>query len=264
MNDHLEIIEERAISTARKTPLLFVHGVSHGAWCWQEHFLPYFARHNYTSFAINLQGHGKSTSSKKLRSISIADYVSDIEKVIGRLERPPVLIGHSMGGMIVQKYLESHQVPAAVLLSSVPSTGLLKVTFRIAFRHFLIFLKINLTRSLKYLIETPGLCKEMLFSENMPDRLVKKYFTLMQDESYRALLDMIFLNLPHPELVKTPLLVLCGANDAVVSLSEYKKTAKVYGTQAEIFPDRGHDMFLCPGWEAVADRILEWLDEQKL
>jgi pimeloyl-ACP methyl ester carboxylesterase len=53
----------------------------------------------------------------------------------------PVLIGHSMGGMVIQKYLELHQIPAAVLMASAPPKGLLASTLRIAGKHPLIFLK---------------------------------------------------------------------------------------------------------------------------
>jgi pimeloyl-ACP methyl ester carboxylesterase len=44
--------------------------------------------------------------------------------VAERLPTPPVVIGHSMGGFVVQKYLETHQAPAGVLLASIPPRGL--------------------------------------------------------------------------------------------------------------------------------------------
>lgn len=56
----LEIISRKPASSARPTPLLFVHGAWHAAWCWAEYFLDYFAAHGYESSALSLRGHGGS------------------------------------------------------------------------------------------------------------------------------------------------------------------------------------------------------------
>jgi pimeloyl-ACP methyl ester carboxylesterase len=110
---NLETIKEEPVSDVRSTPILFVHGMWHAAWCWSEHFLPYFARHGYVSHALSLRGHGGSEGWERLRWTSLAEYVSDVEQVVGHIGRPPVLVGHSMGGVIVQKYLESNGAPVA-------------------------------------------------------------------------------------------------------------------------------------------------------
>lgn len=260
----LEVIVQEPVSTARPTPVLFVHGMCHAAWCWAEHFLPYFARHGYVSHALSLRGHGASEGLERLRWTSLADYVSDVAQVVSQMDRPPVLLGHSMGGMIVQKYLESYQAPAAVLLASAPPKGLLPAILRVAFRHPLLFLKANLTLSLYPVIGTPNRCREFFFSVNMPEEKLAAYFARMQDESYRACMDMMILDLPRPKRVQTPLLVLGAANDTAVSSGEVELTARAYGTRAEIFPDMAHDMMLESGWLAVADRILGWLSEKGL
>jgi len=169
-----------------------------------------------------------------------------------------------MGGMVVQKYLESHQAPAAVLLASAPPKGLLPATLRVALRHPLTFLKVNLTLSLFPIIGTPSLTQEAFFSADMPEEQATAYFARMQDESYRAYMDMMILDLPRPERVKTPLLVLGAANDTMISSGEVQATARAYGTQAEFFPGMAHDMMLEVTWQTVADRILDWLNEQDL
>ena len=69
----------------------------HGAWCWDEHFLPYFAQHRYTAHAFSLRGHCGSAGRDRLRWTSLADYVSDLNKVVSQLPSAPVLVGHSMG-----------------------------------------------------------------------------------------------------------------------------------------------------------------------
>jgi pimeloyl-ACP methyl ester carboxylesterase len=260
MNVHLEIRTKLPESNPHPTPLLFVHGAWHDAWCWAEHFLPYFAQHDYISYALDLRGHGKSEGGNGLRWTSIASYVSDVEQIVSQLERPPVLIGHSMGGLVVQKYLETHTIPAAVLLASVPPRGVLRTTLSIAARHPLPFLKANLTLKLYPIIGTPALTREAFFSREMPEEKVRTYFARMQNESYRAFLDMI-LSLPHPARVKTPVLVLGGGRDTIFTRKEVEATARAYRTRAEIFPTMAHDLMLEDGWQMVADRMLGWFDE---
>ena len=103
----LEVIEKGSVSETHPVPLLFVHGAWHAAWCWDENFLSFFADHGYRAVALSFRGHGNSPSNKPLRSLSVSDYVKDVSSVAAELPTPPVIIGHSMGGLIVQKYLES-------------------------------------------------------------------------------------------------------------------------------------------------------------
>jgi len=120
----LEVIHEAPKCQPHATPLIFVHGKWHAAWCWAEHFLPYFAEHGYISYALSLRGHGESEGHERLRWTSIADYVADVTQVADLMNTSPVIIGHSMGGFVTQKYLEIHPAPAAVLLTSLPPSGL--------------------------------------------------------------------------------------------------------------------------------------------
>ncbi len=101
----LEVIDKGPRRESRRAPVLFVHGAWHGAWCWDEHFLDFFAQRGYRSLAVSLRGHGKSHAPKPMQFCSIADFVDDIDSVAKTLPRPPVVVGHSMGGFVVQKYL---------------------------------------------------------------------------------------------------------------------------------------------------------------
>ena len=260
----LELISRKPSTEPHPTSLLFVHGMWHAAWCWSEHFLPTFAQHGYESYAVSLRGHGASEGRERLRWTPLAGFVSDVAQVVDGLESPPVLIGHSMGGMVVQKYLESHPAPAAVMLGSAPPGGLIPATLRVARRHPLAFLKANLTLSLFQTISTPELYCEAFFSDSIGDEELQACYAQVQDESFRAYVDMMALDLPRPEKVDTPMLVLGATEDNLIAPSEVDATAKAYNTRAEFFPDMGHAMMLDVGWEAVAERILDWLHEQGL
>jgi pimeloyl-ACP methyl ester carboxylesterase len=260
----LEIVSRTPAGSQRPTPLLFIHGMMHAAWCWEAHFLDYFAQHGLAAHAVNLRGHGNSDVPKSLRWVRIADFVEDVDTAVRQLPRPPVLIGHSMGGFVIQKYLQDRAAPGAVLLSSPSPSGLLGTAVRIARRRPLVFAKVNLTFSLLPLIATSGLAREAFFSEDLPEEQLQSYRALMQDESYRAFLDMVALDLPAPAKVTTPLLVLGVGGDAMLTRADIEATARAYHADFDIIPGVAHDSMLELGWQAVAERILTWLRARAL
>jgi pimeloyl-ACP methyl ester carboxylesterase len=261
----LEVITRTPSVPTTSPPLLFVHGAWHGAWCWDAHFLPYFAEQGFSVTALSLRGHGKSEGSPRVRGKRIAQYVTDVAQVAATLSAPPVIIAHSMGGHVLQKYLETHDAAGAVLMASVPPHGTLPVSLRILRRHPGPFLLANLTTRLYPIIATPALAQDAFFSATMPAEEMQGYFQQIQDESYLAYLDMIALNLPHPKRVlarakgKLPMLVLGGAKDRIFTPKEVEGTARAYGTTATIFPNMAHDLMLDPDWQHVADAIIAWL-----
>ncbi len=258
----LEVLTKKPGRDARPTPLLFVHGACHGAWCW-ENFLPFFAEHGYEAHAVSLRGHGASDGHERIRSIRVAEYVADVAHVARRLSAPPVLIGHSLGSYIIQKYLETHAAPASVLLATVPIYGFFRMLVRTAMRHPWQAVKLHATRNLFALIETPSLAREALFSESIPSETLHRHFARLQNESYCTGFEATFFNFTRPRKVRPlPMLILGARNDALFSCSEIEATARAYMTQAEFFPNMAHDMMLEPGWQNVADRILQWLKEQ--
>jgi pimeloyl-ACP methyl ester carboxylesterase len=254
----LEVIDKGSVSKRHPAPLLFVHGAWHAAWCWDEHFLNFFADKGYRALAVSLRGHGGSPTAR-LFTCSIPDYVEDVGMVAGSLSTRPVLIGHSMGGVLVQKYLESHAAPAAVLMASMPPQGILGSSLRWLRRHPWHCAKIAVTGKTLAYVNTPQLARERFFSARMPDSQVVHYATRLQEESPRIALDCLLINLPRPKRVTTPLLVLGAQDDGAHTAKEIRATARAYHTDAEFFPDMGHNMMLEPGWAAVAQRIHNWL-----
>ena len=261
----LEVISRQPrAGRARPAPVLFVHGLFVGAWGWAEHFLDYFAAHGYATHALSLRAHGQSEGREGLRWTRLTDYVEDVAQVVAELPTPPILIGHSYGGATVQKVLETHVAPAAVLLASIPPQGLLQTALRMALRHPWAFLKVNLTWTLYPLVGTPALARDLFFSPEMAEEKVSEYQARMSDESFMAFLDMLVLNLPRPQRITAPMLVLGAANDTSIRPRQVEATARAYNTQPVIFPGMNHGMMLESGWQAVADRIIAWLTEKGL
>lgn len=252
---NLELISKYPTCESPAPPLLFVHGAWHGAWCWDVHFLDFFAANGFEAHALSLRGHGKSEGRDKLRWTGIARYVEDVAAVAGQMARPPILIGHSMGGFVVQIYLETHAAPAGVLVAAVPPTGVLRLMLRSAWRHPWIFLKAQFTQNLYHFMATPELAREAYFSAGMSDALVETYWRQLQNESSIAFLNMC-IGRPRPTRVKSPMLVLGAGADAAILPLEVEATARVYGTTAQIFPGMAHDMMLEPQWQDVANAIL--------
>jgi pimeloyl-ACP methyl ester carboxylesterase len=127
--------------------------------------------------------------------------------------------------------------------------------------HPIPLLKANLQLRLRPLVATPRLVRELFFTPETPQAIVDHCFANLQDESYRAFLDTIFM-LPRPGRVRAPVLVLGAGRDAIISTGGVRRTGRAYRTEAEIFPGMGHDLMLDVGWERVADRVAAWARER--
>jgi pimeloyl-ACP methyl ester carboxylesterase len=253
----LEVVDRGSQTIEHPAPLLFVHGAWHAAWCWQ-YFLDFFAEKGYRALALSLRGHGGSATSKRLRSCSLADYVDDVESVAATLPAKPVVIGHSLGGFVVQKYLETNDAPAGVLVASAPPRGSFGVTVRLMRRHPWLVTRSMITGDYLHGFNRPVVARELFYSAQTPEPDVVRYAALLGNESQRATLDALVLNRPKPARVTVPLLVLGAVYDGCFTQAEVDDTAHAYGTSAEFF-EMGHNMMVEPGWPAVAERIHDWL-----
>jgi pimeloyl-ACP methyl ester carboxylesterase len=166
----LEIINRKPKSARFATPLLFVHGTGHGAWCWAEHFLPYFADHGFDSYAVSLRGHGKSEGREKLKWTSIADFVTDLAQAAAKLPASPVVIGHSLGGLVVYKYLEKFSAPACIMVAPSPSEGMFLSGSRLFLKDPWLFAKVAFYQDYAVMFATPELAKKFLFSPDADSR----------------------------------------------------------------------------------------------
>ena len=244
-------------------PILLIHGAWHGKWCFEEHFTGYLSEQGFDVHAIDLPEHGEKFRSKgKLRFKSIKQYVKAVADYAQTFDEAPIVVGHSMGGLVVQKYLETHWAPAGILLASVPMQGVWPITGKMLIKHPLKFLRANLTMSMWPLVSDPELAHQLFFSAETPQSQTATYHARLQDESYRAFLDMLFLNLPRPFKIKTPMLVLAAEDDEIFTVFHQQITAREYDTEAVVFPNMAHDMMLEPGWQSVADTMIEWIKQR--
>ena len=259
----LEVIDKGSVSDAHPVPLLFVHGGWHSASCWAN-FVDFFADAGYRAVAVSLRGHGGSPTAKRFHACSIADYVDDVRAVADSLGGRPVLIAHSLGGFVVQRYLENHDAPAAVLVASVPPQGVLGLAMRIWSRHPWVSMRSLPVGNLTGFIGTVPLVREHLFSAHTPDEIVESSAATVQSEPFRASLIDPMVRRVRTGRVTTPVLVLGAADDGLVTNAEVRATARAYGTDAEFFADMGHNMMLEPEWAVVAERIAAWLSTRDL
>jgi len=258
-----EVLTRAPAGEAHATPLLFVHGAYAAAWCWEEHFLQFFADAGYAAYAISLSGHGGTPGRKQLDSFSISDYGRDVAAVVAQLPAPPVLIGHSMGGFVLQKYLERYEAPAAVLMCAVPPQGLLSAALGMMFSKPGMMKDLNnLMSGGKASLET---LREALFAQPVDLEDLKRYYKRSQSESHRAIWDMSLFGMPNVGRVKrTPLLVQGAEHDHLIPASLVSMTARTYGIKAHIFPGMGHGLMLERDWKQPAQQILDWLLELKI
>lgn len=260
MPRHLDVISRAPAGTPHPVPLLFVHGAFINAWYWDKHFLPYFAQKGYSAHALSLSGHGGSEGRAELDELKIADYVRDVLRVADELPAPPVLIGHSMGGFVVQKALEHARFPGAILLCPVPPHGLAPSAFG---------MMLERPDTMKAMSEAitghaPDIegARSGLFQQPIEDADVAEFLAHCQPESLRALWDMTAFDLPHPQRrTRPPMLILGAAQDRLITPTEVRSAATAWGVEAEIFEDFGHVVMLEQQWRTVADRIDAWLTQ---
>ncbi|KZC97254.1 MULTISPECIES: alpha/beta hydrolase [Thalassospira] len=263
MSPELEIFRRNPSSKPKsKTPIVFVHGAFTGAWCWNEHFLTWFADQGFETISFSLRGHGGS-GGRDLRSLaSIDDYVEDLETVVDTLGQKPILIGHSMGGYIIQKYLEKHKVTAAVLMASVPPEGLLASNTMMAMAKPDLYLQMFWLQAIgPHTLLRDRLGRAMLSPDIAEDEGMI-YFGRLETESHRALMDMMGANpvfLSQTDL--PPILAIGARNDEIIQSELVNHTAKRLGADCILLDDIAHAMMLDAKWEKAASQIAKWLEK---
>jgi pimeloyl-ACP methyl ester carboxylesterase len=270
VDDHLvavrlEVLHRSPDGVTTGIPVVLVHGICHGAWCW-ERYLDHFAEAGHEVFAVSLRGHAGSEGRERLDTFGMADYVDDVRSVTASLDGRPALVGHSMGGAVVQRYLadDPSDVAAAVLLAPATSGGL--GATRPGGRGLLGMPLRNSPAGVLTAIRTAqgkpvtpaAQAGSPFFGGRLPPEDVARYAPMLQAESKRVISD---LRRPYGASTSAgvPVMVIGSAADAWFDTASLRRTAKAYGVQPVVLPRLCHDMMLDPEWRLAADRILAFL-----
>ncbi|MEW6350068.1 MAG: alpha/beta hydrolase family protein [Thermodesulfobacteriota bacterium] len=231
--------------SSRRTPLLMVHGGCHGWWAYEK-WLPCFAEAGWRSLALSLRNH---TGSYRLPpgdflTLRVEDYVEDVLHVIAWIGTAPVLLGHSMGGIIVQKVAEKVPLAALVLVEPVGpgQLGAIRPPFR---------------------TDVPV---------HLDSATVRRsWFHDIDDDTFRGIYDRLVPESPSvineysggevlvdPGKIECPILVV-GARFGASVLHRTDKIAGFFSADWFIVPDCGHDLMLEPAAPIAASQVDTWL-----
>ncbi|MGH3341891.1 MAG: alpha/beta hydrolase [Carbonactinosporaceae bacterium] len=235
-----------------RPPLLFVHDAGHGAWCFDEHWLPHAAGRGFPSYAVSLRGHGDSGGRPRLRRTLLRDYLHDVLQAAVSLPTQPVIIGHAMGGLVVQRVLARYPARAGVLVAPVPVRHGAGVALSIGRAHPADLVRTTLGRSLP-------MRPDYLFRELDP-AAARAHTTSTGPESPLVQYQITLPRRAERPRGGAPVLVAGTPDDRLIPLRDLRRTARFYGTEPVLFPGMGHDMMLDARWREPIDAILDWVE----
>ena len=235
--------------------VLCLHGLFAGSWVFDQ-VLPLIAARGYPAHSVSYRGHAPNAPLDAIGRASVADFASDAAFVARSLDRP-ILIGHSLGGLIALMLLGRNLARAAILVSPAPPRGIGVFTAELFAR------TVNQLPSL--LLSRPLVPKaadiNALVLNCVPKDERAAIFRRFTADSGRAARQAALgvYNVP-PRAVRAPLLVVAGENDRFIPARVGAKVARKYGAQLRIAPKRGHYFFGEPGWETEVAEMLNWID----
>jgi non-heme chloroperoxidase len=254
-------------------PVVFVHGLWLHADSWNA-WIERFRTAGYTPIAPGWPGDGATVeetraNAERVAGHGIEEVVRHYADAIARLGRRPIVIGHSFGGLIVQRLLAEGHAAAAVAIDPAPIRGIVYLPFS-ALRVASVALRnpanrrraVSLTR--KQFRYGFGNALIEIDSDELYDR-----WTIPSPG--KPLFEAAFANLSRrsparvdTKAVRGPLLITAGGRDHTVPASISRATYKRYRRSPSItdlieFPDRGHTLALDSRWAEVAEAVLNWL-----
>ena len=231
--------------TSLKTPLLMVHGACHGWWAYIK-WLPFFAACGWRVYSMSLRNHTGSyeVSDERFLKLTVDDYADDVLEVLNWIDQPAVLIGHSMGGITVQKAAEKANLEALILLAAVGPGQLGKIRDPLPTDKAFMF--------------TPEQAREIWFHK-IDDAFFKSVYEQLVPESVSV---MNHYSSGQVQIdrsrVRCPMLTIGAEHDRTV-VHSFQSIAEFYCSDRLFIPDAGHDFMLEPVALDVAIRINHWL-----
>lgn len=255
-----QMVEGLALHVVRpasptRAPMLLLHGMFGGAWYF-EHYQRFFASRGHATYALDLRGHGESRNVERLGRVSMRDYIADAMTAARSLDRP-IVIGHSMGGLLAQALAEADAVRAAVLLCAAPPRWISPLTWRL------------LRRMLPHV---PALLSGRTLTGTLDDHLDLTLNCIPEQdrpalaarfgpESGHAALELAIGAIAIDERrVRCPVLSVAATDDHFVVPRVGRALAKKYRAALQIYDRHGHFLVVEPQWEVAAQGIAGWLD----
>jgi pimeloyl-ACP methyl ester carboxylesterase len=262
-------------TATQRPPLVLIHGawLSSGSW---ENFADYFGDRGYAVSAPEWpRKHGDveeiRESADEVEGLGLNEIVDHYESLIRELDEPPVLIGHSYGGLIVELLLDRGLGRAGVAMSPAPPKGILVLPFST-----LKAAAPALAHPSRWHGVVPLTLEEFTYgfvNTFSPEDAAAAYEKYAVPETGQIFYEAGFANFHlHPPTEvhfksgdRAPLLIVGGEKDHTVPASlSHKQYEKYEQSEAKTdyleFPGRPHLMMVAEGWEEIAGGIEGWLD----
>ncbi len=242
-----------------KPPVLFLHGAFTGPEMWTRLLAAWFAG----------RGHAVATPRLAdpfaLRPARLRDYVRRALDAADGLGAPPIVIGHSLGGLVAQHVAARRRVAGLVLLSSPGPAGLGPSLWQLSAGAPEVLATLIVSQAGGAALVRIEAVRRALFTETTPDAWITDVMLPFTQESPLALLDGLAWDLPAWFMVRpTPVLALLGDRDAFVPITDLWSTALAYGAETALLRGFGHGLPIDPRWKSVAWRINAWIDERRI
>lgn len=237
-----------------RPPILFIHG----AFSTPSHFLGWiesFSQAGFDCHAPALPGHSLDDSDA-LTTLSLADYFSALQSELMKLPAPPVIVGHSMGGLLAQQLAAAVPCRALVCVASAPPWIL---TAQIRSLPYLLPMMPRILAGLP--IQPSHATLRYLALHDLPDSEQSALLPTFVSESGRAYRAMILgLAWLGGRSFTGPILCLSGTLDRIISPRTSAAIAHHYGASHEVF-NRGHWLIASSARDQVTGRVVRWLDQ---
>ena len=239
-----------------RPPLLFVHG----AFSQAAHFHPwlgYFRESGYRATAMSLPGHAPHDA-EALRRLTLADYTGAVATAVRGFDRPPVVVGHSMGGTLAMRVAADEQVAGLVVIAA-PAPGGLPVRLGVL-GHALPFIP-RVLAGLPVMPQPQSV--RALVTHDLSAAESDEIIAEGAMESGRVLRRLAFRGSGVAlKRIRCPMLCLGAGDDRVVPLSAASRIAEVTGTELVIFPGHGHWLIAGSLTGSVAATVRDWLERR--
>ena len=255
----------KAKGASRKPPVVMIHGAFCGPWS-LDGLKRKFKEAGYAVTTPCLRFHDQKPPPAVLGTTGLSEFAADLEDEIRALGTAPILMGHSMGGLLAQQLAARMEVRALVLLApsapwGTPPTTLFEIGAAQA---------MHLNPGYWNKVLEPNRDVALAHSlDKLPKHMRDEVYDRLVPESGRATFEILNwgLDLNHASGVETekvtaPLLFLTGSEDRINPPSTVARIAALYGARAtnEVLQGMGHWLIGEPGWEKLADRALVWLE----